>query len=215
LAREDNLNIYTWNAYGERVEEVDEEVGKDCTDLGGSYVAGSLTGYKANEDGTIKNLTYNPWQNTTATVGVFNNTFLNPFQHVAISIGNGPFYGQNPKSDLSFLWHFAFGGPNSPGVPGVIKVQDPRTMNHSTSFPITGEQAAMIQNEINQSVQNPPPYDVYGPAPTCDCAFWIQNVLGGAGINTGVPTPYPMELLWQIDVATGQVDYPIPGGPYQ
>lgn len=89
------------------------------------------------------------------------------------------------------------------------------TTGYSISFPITGEQAAIIQNEINQSVQNPPPYDVYGPTPTCDCAFWIQNVLGGAGINTGVPTPYPMELLWQIDVTTGQVDYPIPGGPYQ
>lgn len=217
------------NDRGDDIESIDQSSDAgECGSNGGYWVDGGLANYQINsEQGSVQlwgatstglsvyGNTYAQYQDTTATVGVFDNTFLNPFQHVGLSIGGGPFFGQNPRSDLRFLGHFLFGSPNSPGVPGIIKVQDPSTMTHSTSFPVTGMQATMIQNEINQSMQNPPPYDVYGPSPSCDCAFWIQNVLGGAGINTGGPTIYPMDLLWQIDVATGQVVTPIPGGPYQ
>jgi RHS repeat-associated protein len=141
------------------------------------------------------------YQDTTVTVGQFSNTMFNPFNHVALQIGNGAFYGQAPRSTLAFLRHFAFGSPNTPGVPGTIEVQNPSAMTNGITFPVSGAQAGMIQSEINQSLQNPPPYDVYGPSPTCDCAFWIQNVLGGAGINSGAPTIYPSQLLWQLQQA--------------
>jgi hypothetical protein len=95
--------------------------------------------------------------------------------------------------------HFLFGSPNSPGVPGTIETQNPNNMTNSVTLSIFGSQAVQIQSQINQSIQNPPPYDVYGPSPTCDCAFWIQNVLGSAGINTGPPTIYPSTLIQQIN----------------
>jgi RHS repeat-associated protein len=140
------------------------------------------------------------YQDTSITVAVFSNTKFNPFNHVALSIGNGPFYGQAPKSTLAFLAHFAFSNSKN-GVPGVIDVQNPHAMVSAITFPVSAAEAGIIQSDINQSIQNPPPYDVYGPSPTCDCAFWIQNVLSDAGINTGPPTQYPSTLLGQIQDA--------------
>ncbi len=57
--------------------------------------------------------------------------------------------------------------------------------------PITGMQAQMIQNNINQGIANPPNYDIYGSCGTMDCASWAQHVLGDAGIDTGEATQRP------------------------
>jgi len=219
------------NDRGDGVEEIDDDGDEGgCGSNGGYWIEGSYGGgsfVNINVDsGTVTGLGYdssgNPevslagasgsngswgaWtqtfsQNTMVTVGQFNNTFFNPWKHVALQLGNGPFYGQAPKSTLAFLGHFLFGSPNTPGVPGTIETQNPSAMTNAITFPVSGEQAALMQGEINQSLQNPPPYDVYGPSPTCDCAFWIQNVLGGAGINSGAPTIYPSQLLWQLQQA--------------
>lgn len=72
-------------------------------------------------------------------------------------------------------------------------------MDRMARVPVTGMQAQMIQNGINQGIQNPPNYDIGGGAHTCDCASWPQQVLGDAGINTGPPTQVPKILENQLN----------------
>jgi RHS repeat-associated protein len=55
------LDCVFLNDAGTGIEEVDEEKGSACTNLGGSYVPGTLTGYTQDqEDQTITGLTYDP-----------------------------------------------------------------------------------------------------------------------------------------------------------
>jgi RHS repeat-associated protein len=55
------LDCVFLNDAGTGIDEVDEEKGKECTDLGGIYVPGKLTGYGVDpEDNTITSLTYDP-----------------------------------------------------------------------------------------------------------------------------------------------------------
>ena len=67
-------------------------------------------------------------------------------------------------------------------------------------IPVTGMQAQMMQDAINQSQQNPPPYSVEGGgARVCDCASWAQQILGDAGINSGPETRWPDTLMQQLN----------------
>jgi hypothetical protein len=129
----------------------------------------------------------------------YHNDFVNRFDHVVIGLNGGPLFGQNPKSDSRFLFHFVFGSPLSPGVPGVITRQKGGKLRGIARIRVTGLQAQIIRDDIKQGIQNAPPYDVYGQHPSCDCAGWVQNVLGDAGINSGPPTQYPSTLLQQLD----------------
>jgi len=197
----------------------------ECGATGGYWIEGSYGGGSSvqvnAEQGTVIGLGYNsngnaeysiagalgsnPWgsytqtfgQITLITVGEFDNGGT-PWHHAAISIGNGQFYGQNPKNDAQFLRHFAVAGPDSPGVPGEVKVQDPVSGLDAVTLQVSGLQAAQMQAYMDLSLQNAPPYDVYGPPPSVDCAAWIQHVFSAAGINTGPPTQYPSQLLQQL-----------------
>jgi RHS repeat-associated protein len=204
------------------VEEVDEEQGTDCTGLGGSYVPGSLTGWTNNEDGTINNLTFDQWQDTTLNVGWYQNTTIslgsfqfqyNPLGHVAIGLGSRTPVGLNPADDLEFLsvlmgnsmqCSVTFGCTaasvwSSTVVPGVISPQDPANLVENVSIPVSGEQAAQIQIAIDFSSVNPPNYSVTGPQPSCDCGTWAQQVMSAGGLKSGPPAPIPGVLIEQLN----------------
>jgi hypothetical protein len=89
-----------------------------------------------------------------------------------------------------------------PGVPGAVTPQVGGVRIETAIIPVSGIQAAIVQNGINQSIQNPPNYDIGGGQYTCDCASWIQQVLGSAGINAGAPTQFPGALVNQLNAYT-------------
>jgi hypothetical protein len=70
-------------------------------------------------------------------------------------------------------------------------------MTEGITFSVSGEDAAYMQSYINSSLQNPPAYEL----PYSDCATWVQQVLGNAGISSGPPTALPTTLIWQIQQA--------------
>jgi hypothetical protein len=106
---------------------------------------------------------------------------------------------ENPRSDAHFVWSLNMHGPNA-AVPGAIKPQVGGKLLRMARIRVTGMQAQMLQNAINQSAQNPPPYTVFGQT-GCDCGTWSQMMLGDAGINAGPPAPLPdtlMDYLYQL-----------------
>ena len=185
----------------------------ECGKTGGYWVEGTITQVNIDSNATTISLTGTTngtnqtnasyQQNTTVSVGLFENTFFNPAGHIAFGIGNGPRYGLNPRSDWQFMKYAIshrmsghVGG--GPGVPGAVKLQ-PGKPALEAHIPVTGMQAQMVQNGINQGIQNAPNYDVGGGTATCDCASWPQQILGDAGINTGAATQDPGTLINQID----------------
>jgi hypothetical protein len=70
-------------------------------------------------------------------------------------------------------------------------------------------QAQMLQNAINQSALNPPPYTIFGQT-GCDCGTWAQMMLGDAGINAGPPAPLPDVLMDQLNQLYPQQQQPQP-----
>ena len=143
-------------------------------------------------------------KNTTVSVGMYFNTPGNFFDHIAFGIGNGPRYGLNPKSDSQFQKYKLTHWRGGPGVPGAVTKQVGGTLDRTARVQVTGMQAQMIQNGINQGIQNPPNYDNCGGANSCDCASWPQQVLGDAGVNTGPPTQIPNQLMNQLDASSPQ-----------
>jgi len=181
----------------------------ECGQTGGYWVEGAVTNVTIGGDaetvslagttnGTDNNTSASYQQNTTITVGEYYNNNGNIADHLAFGIQNGPQWGLNPRSDAQFFKYkptHPFGGR---GVPGLVKQQVGGTLDRVARIPATGMQAQMIQNGINQGIQNPPNYDIFGGGRTCDCASWAQQVLGDAGINTGPPTQVPNILENQI-----------------
>ncbi len=82
-------------------------------------------------------------------------------------------------------------------VPGSIQNETPGKLRCFAVIPVTGMQAQMIQNSINQSTAAPPNYSL-NPALGLDCATWVQQVLGQAGVQTGPMQPYPKDLMNQL-----------------
>jgi len=105
--------------------------------------------------------------------------------------------GQNPRSDLHFLWSLSMNGPSA-SVPGAIKPQQGGKLLNIVRIRATGMQAKMLSDAINQSMQNPPPYTIFGTT-GCDCGTWVQMMLGDAGINSGPPSPLPDVLMDQLN----------------
>ncbi len=185
----------------------------ECGKTGGYWVEGTVTQVNIDPNATTISLTGTTngtnttgtsyQQYTTVSIGLFENSFFNPAAHIAFGIGNDPLYGLNPRSDWQFI-KYAISRRTSghvgggPGVPGAVKLQ-PGKPALEARIPVTGMQAQMVQNGINQGIQNPPNYDVGGGMATCDCASWPQQILGDAGINTGAATQDPGTLMNQID----------------
>ena len=215
------------NDSGDGVESVDQSSNSgECGSNGGYWVDGGLTDYQINsQSGSVQlwgtntgmdqngnqSYTYAQYQDTTLNVGWFMNTGWNPFGHIGIGIGNNPFVGLNPASDMQFLGSLTghlFGCVGRAGcnalanttVPGVISPENPnQSPLQNVSIPITGMQANMIQSAINGSTVYPPNYSVMGPQPACDCGTWAQQMLLAGGLQSGIPAPVPAYLIEQLN----------------
>jgi hypothetical protein len=215
------------NDSGDDVESVDQSSNSgECGSNGGYWVDGGLTDYQINsQSGSVQlwgtntgmdqngnqSYTYAQYQDTTLNVGWFMNTGWNPFGHIGIGIGNNPFVGLNPASDMQFLGSLTghlFGCVGRAGcnalanttVPGVISPENPnQSPLQNISIPITGMQANMIQSAINGSTVYPPNYSVMGPQPACDCGTWAQQMMLAGGLQSGAPAPVPAYLIEQLN----------------
>ena len=158
---------------------------------------------------------------TLATVGWFNNTVLNPFGHIAISVAGGPFLGLNPASDLEFVaaldyntFGCLFGALCNPlavtVVPGVISEEANPYDNYLqlVSIPLSWAQAIEIDYAMSGSAPN---YSVMGPLPACDCGTWAQQMLTAGGVPSGPPAWDPSVLMEQLGVPPFIA--PVPFGP--
>jgi hypothetical protein len=130
------------------------------------------------------------------------NTPLNQAGHITIGLTGQQQMGQNPQSDGNFLSSAALFGLKNAVVPGAIQPEatskgTPGQLRSFALIPVTGMQAQMIQNSINQSTATPPNYSL-NPALGLDCGTWAQQVLKDAGIQTGPMQPYPNDLMNQL-----------------
>jgi RHS repeat-associated protein len=215
------------NDNGDGIESTDQSSNAgECGSNGGYWVDGGLTDYQINsQSGSVQlwgtntgmdqngnqSYTYAQYQDTTLNVGWFMNTGWNPFGHIGIGIGNNPFVGLNPASDMQFLGSLTghlFGCVGRAGcnalantaVPGVISPENPnQSPLQNVSIPITGMQANMIQSAINGSTVYPPNYSVMGPQPACDCGTWAQQMMLAGGLQSGAPAPVPAYLIEQLN----------------
>ncbi len=202
----------------------------ECGKAGGYWVEGTVTQVNIDSNATSISLqgTTNGTnttsasyeQNTTLNVGWYQNTALNPFGHIALGIGNNTPVGLNPRSDTNYLFHVLtdFAGSCAANgncysapldalsratVPGATLPQVGATATQNVPISITGMQATLIQNAINQSTQSPPPYSVFGPAPACDCGTWAQGAMAAGGVQSGPPAPIPQGLIKQLSQIYG------------
>jgi len=162
----------------------------------------------------------------TLTVGWFQNTNLNPFGHIAISVSNSVVgitdynalpVGLNPASDgqftrsvLGYAALYCLGhdcrydsmsaimyGLEKTVVPGAILPQT-GTPVQTIDISVTGPQARAMDVKIYEDDQNPPNYSIFGPKPACDCGTWAQQVMGAAGLPSGHNAPIPETLMRQL-----------------
>lgn len=210
------LDCVYLNSSGRDVEHggIDQDSSRtECGWTGGYWVDGSVTNVTIGGDaetisltgrtsGNSDNTTAFYQQNATWDVGEFHNTFVNPFNHIALGPDGGTLFGQNPRSDVQFAWQTLIHNPLTVVVPGIIKAQKGGKLVNMVHIPVTGMQAQIMQDAISQSQQNPPPYSIGeqgGPGgPICDCASWAQQILGDAGINSGPVTRDPGTLIQQL-----------------
>jgi RHS repeat-associated protein len=183
----------------------------ECGRNGGYWVDGGLTDFQINSDkGTVQltgtndgtDTTHASYQDTKVYVDSWLNTSMNQAGHMTLGLAGQQQVGQNARSDANFITNMLVGGLKYNVVPGSI--QDESTSNGTPGqlrsfavIPVTGMQAQMIQNSINQSAAAPPNYSL-NPALGLDCATWVQQVLGQAGVQTGAMQPYPNDLMNQM-----------------
>jgi RHS repeat-associated protein len=186
----------------------------ECGKNGGYWVDGGLTDYHINANkGTVQltgttdgtDQTHASYQDTTLNVGWYFNTMANPFGHMAIGLGFQMPVGMNPRSDSQFNKAFLKDGPNA-SVPGAIKPQVGGHLYQMAKIPITGMQANMIQNAINESTLYPGNYSLGGQN-GCDCGTWAQQMLGDAGINSGPPAVLPGNVMFQLGLFGPQAQW--------
>jgi hypothetical protein len=202
----------------------------ECGQTGGFWITGTLTQAYIDPNATTLSLqgttngrdttSASYQQNTTLDVGWYQNTSLNPFGHIALGIGSNTPVGLNPRSDFDFFLHTlgdfstscAANGNcyNAPydafsraTVPGAILPQTGTAATQNVVIPITGMQATLIQNAINQSTQSPPPFSIFGPSPACDCGTWAQQTMSAGGVQSGGFAPIPQDLIKQLSQIYG------------
>jgi RHS repeat-associated protein len=195
------------NNSGSGVESFDQHSSSgECGKTGGYWVDGGLTDAKINADkGTVQltgtndgtDVTHASYKDTSVYVDSWLNTSLNEAGHITMGLVGQQQVGQNPRSDAAFLSNMLVGGLKYNVVPGAIQPETPGQLRSFALIPVTGMQAQMIQNSINQSTAAPPNYSL-NPALGLDCATWAQQVLKDAGIQTGPMQPYPNDLMKQL-----------------
>jgi hypothetical protein len=158
---------------------------------------------------------------TTLNIGWYQGSEFNPFGHIAIGVGGGPQWGLYPRNDLGFglqltarsAWNCALANCYDSvsnaltdiTVPGLLVPESPlTTLIQSFNIPITGMQANIIQQQIDQAIQSPPAYSVLGPQPACDCGTWAQGTLAAAGVQSGGRVPLPPVSMQQLVEIYGQ-----------
>jgi RHS repeat-associated protein len=182
----------------------------ECGENGGYWVDGGLTNLNIDSNNNTISLTGTTngtdttsasyQMQTTADVGWFiNMPQVNPAGHIAIGIGGGPMWGLGPKNPLNYAIP---GNRAYQVVPGNLEEQKGGQLKKMVHVPITGPQAAILQQQIQSGQVLPPDYTLYGPRPACDCATWGQQILGDAGINTGPAEPRPESFIEQLDMIT-------------
>ena len=95
--------------------------------------------------------THASYQDTSVFVGMYENSSVNPFGHIAIGITGQTPVGLNPTSDLNFLIYATYGGKGG-GVSGVAKPQGPKGLKMFVRVPVSGMQAKMIQDQLNRVI---------------------------------------------------------------
>ena len=199
--------VYLTNS-GKGVESIDQHgTSGECGKTGGYWVNGAVTDAKIDADNGIVNLTGTTngkdnntsatYRDTTADVSWTKNTATNPFGHISIGVGGGTSWGLNPKSDLRFLFSALFDFSSEP-VPGKVSPQVGGQLVKLVRIPVTGMQADMIRQSLQQSQSMPPGYTDH-PACGVDCTGFAQQILGDAGINSGPRVEYPKELIQQLE----------------
>jgi RHS repeat-associated protein len=194
------------NNSGSGVESFDQHSSSgECGKTGGYWVDGGLTDAKINADkGTVQltgtnngtDQTHASYQDTSVYVGMYQNTWTNPFGHIAMAFPGQTPLGFNPKDDAQFQKQFTMHQRDAL-VPGAVKPQVGGQLKQTVRIPVTGMQAQMIQNAINQSMGNPGNYTL-GDGNGCDCGTWAQQMLGDAGINSGSSARLPSNLMQQL-----------------
>jgi len=184
----------------------------ECGQNGGYWVNGGLTNLQIDNNNNSITLTgtTNGSDTTSASyqiqtsvfVDSWLNTSFNPAGHITIGLQGQQQVGQNPQSDAAFLSNLPITGLYNNVVPGSIQNEatskgTPGQLRSFAIIPVTGMQAQMIQNSINQSTASPPNYSL-NPALGLDCGTWAQQVLRDAGIQTGPMQPYPNDLMNQL-----------------
>jgi len=196
------------NNAGNGVESVDQQSSAgECGKSGGYWVNGGLTNININADqGSVQmtgttngtDQTHASYQDANVVVSEWNNTIANPANHIAISLPGQRPVGQNPLSDSDFISNIALNGFKYNVVPGTIKPQtNTGKLLKVAVVPVTGMQAKMIQAFINQSMANPSNYSLNTQL-GLDCATWVQQLLGNAGVQTGPMQPMPDDLMNQL-----------------
>jgi RHS repeat-associated protein len=184
----------------------------DCGKSGGYWVNGGLTNVSIDSKNNTITLTGTTDGSDTTTstsqiqtkadVGWFiNMPQANPAGHIAVGIGGGSMWGLGPRSPFNF-GVVGLGNRASRVVPGKLEQQKGGQLMKMVHVPITGPQAAILQQQIQGAQTLPPDYTLYGPPPACDCATWAQQILGDAGINTGPVEPRPESFIQQLDMIT-------------
>ena len=194
------------NNSGSGLESFDQHSSSgECGKTGGYWVDGGLTNINVNADqGTVQltgtnngtDQTHASYQDTSVYVGMYQNTWTNPFGHIAMAFPGQTPVGFNPKDDAQFQKQFALHQRDA-RVPGAVKPQVGGQLKQTVRVPVTGMQAQMIQDAINQSTQHPGNYTL-GEGNGCDCGTWAQQMLGDAGINSGSSARLPSNLMQQL-----------------
>jgi RHS repeat-associated protein len=136
----------------------------ECGKTGGYWVDGSATDIQINANaGTVQltgtndgtDTTHASYKDTSVYVDSWLNTSLNPAGHITMGLVGQQQVGQNPKSDADFLSNMLIGGLKYNVVPGAIQPETPGQLRSFALIPVTGMQAQMIQNSINQSTAAP------------------------------------------------------------
>ena len=221
------LDCVYLNNQGNGVEWIDQNSNfGECGTHGGYWVEGTLTGIQIDSEsghvmlwGTTTGLdangnqqyTFAQYQDTTLNVGWYKNDFVNRLGHIAIGIGDATRVGLNPASDARFILTYIMNSADcavTPGcdpasiastaVPGAVLPQDPSTLVQNIPIPITGMQATLIQDAINQGTQSPPDYSLLAARPACDCGTWAQGVMSACGLKSGPAAASPPRLIGQL-----------------
>jgi hypothetical protein len=183
----------------------------ECGQNGGYWVDGSMTTAQINANAGIVQLTGTndgtdvttaSYQDTNVFVDSWLNMLLNQAGHITLGLTGQQQVGQNAKNDAAFISNAILFGLKNTVVPGAIQNEStskgtPGQLRSFAIIPVTGMQAQMIQNSINQSTAAPPDYSL-NPALGLDCSTWAQQVLHDAGIQTGPMQPYPNDLMNQL-----------------